>query len=206
MASELVRAEYRSAPGRAVEPLWRRGAAERVCRAANRRAFGDDPPVDPRELFYVVLLPNGTPWGRPRSPPKPSGFLNRTSRHRSWWGRIRPRSRSPGPAGSRRPGPHACRPCRADGELFYSIRRPDRGGRRVDGARRLLSRQKVPAVDDASILTSDSWHPYAVTRHQNIALGLLQCAHPSSDQERSAPPILEQPRKFILLFPPARAW
>jgi HEAT repeats len=47
----------------------------------------------------------------------------------------------------------------------------------------------------------DRWHPYAVTRHQQLALGLLQCPHlSSSEEERSAPPIPEQPRKFILLF------
>jgi hypothetical protein len=46
----------------------------------------------------------------------------------------------------------------------------------------------------------DGWHPYVVTRHQQIALGLLQCAHSSSEEERTAPPILEPPRKSILLF------
>jgi len=46
----------------------------------------------------------------------------------------------------------------------------------------------------------DGWHPYVVTRHQQIALGLLQCAYPSSEEERTAPPILEQPRKSILLL------
>jgi len=153
-----------------------------------------------RENFYVVLLPNGEPWGT-------ASLAAQAIRH------LEPHEQAQVVVG---PDPA----CGSEATLYtvpgaLALTRADRVIRMVTYFIRFadLSVAVEGWVAHAAYCLGkkyrllmmagsypDGWHPYVVTRHQRIALGLLQCAYPSSEEERTAPPILEQPRKFILLF------
>jgi ADP-heptose:LPS heptosyltransferase len=153
-----------------------------------------------RENFYVVLLPNGTPWGT-------------TSLAAEAIRRLEPHEQAqvvmgPDPAGRSEATPHTVpgapaltQPDRVVRMMTYFIRFADLivtvEGWVAHAAYCLGKKYRLLMMAGSY---PDSWHPYTVTRHQQIAPGLLQCAHTSSEEERAAPPILEQPRKFILLF------
>ncbi|HTG14656.1 MAG TPA: HEAT repeat domain-containing protein, partial [Blastocatellia bacterium] len=153
-----------------------------------------------REHFYVVLLPNGTAWGT-------------ASLAAEVVGRLEPHEQihvvvGPDPAcGSEAqahpvPGaPALTHPDRVVRMVTYFIRFADLivsvEGWMVHAAYCLGKRYRMLMMPYSY---PDRWHPYAVTRHQQIVLGLLQCADHSSEEETAAPPIPEQPRKFILLF------
>jgi len=209
-----------------------------------------------RENFYVVLLPNGTPWGtaslgaeaiRRLEPheqaqvvvgPDPACGSEATP------GRYRSRYCDPSTPHTVPDPPALTHPDRVVRIMTYSIRFADLvvavEGWMVHAAYCLGKKYRVLMM---ACSYPDGWHPYVVTRHQQIALGLLQCACPykhapptgaetksssprykhapptgaetessspcykhtpptgaASEEERNAPPLLEQPRKFILLF------
>lgn len=153
-----------------------------------------------RENFYVVLLPNGTPWG---TASLAAEVVRRLEPHEQAQVVV-----GPDPACDSEAAPHTVpgapaltHPDRVVRMVTYFIRFADLivavEGWMVHAAYCLGKKYRLLMM---AYSYPDRWHPYAVTRHQQIALGLLQCAHPSSEEERAAPPILEQPRKFILLF------
>jgi ADP-heptose:LPS heptosyltransferase len=166
-----------------------------------------------RENFYVVLLPNGTPWGTASfaaeairrlepheqaqvvvGPDPASGSEATPGRYRSrYCDRSTPRT-VPG-------APDLTHPDRVVRMVTYFIRFADLivavEGWMVHAAYCLGKKYRLLMM---AYSCDDRWHPYAATRHQQIAHGLLQCAYPSSEEERAAPPILERPRKSILLF------
>lgn len=153
-----------------------------------------------RENFYVVLLPNGTPWGT-------ASLAAEVIRH------LEPHEQAqvivgPDPACGSEAAPHTVpgapaltQPDRVVRMVTYFIRFADLivsvEGWMAHAAYCLGKKYRLLMMPYSY---PDRWLPYAVTRHQQIGLGLLRCAHHSSEEERTAPPILEQPRKFILLF------
>jgi ADP-heptose:LPS heptosyltransferase len=153
-----------------------------------------------RENFYVVLLPNGTPWG---AASLAAEAIRRLEPHEQAQVVV-----GPGPARSSEAAPHTVpgapaltHPDRVVRMVTYFIRFADLivavEGWVVHAAFCLGKKYRLLMMPYSY---PDRWHPYAVTRHQQIALGLLQCADHSSEEESAAPPIPEQPRKFILLF------
>ena len=153
-----------------------------------------------RENFYVVLLPNGTPWGT-------ASLAAEAVR------RLEPHEQAqvvvgPDPACGSEAAPHTVpgAPALTHADrvvrmMTYFIRFADLivavEGWVAHAAYCLGKKYRLLMMASSY---PDGWHPYVVTRHQRIALGLLQCADHSSEEESAAPPILEQPRKFILLF------
>ena len=153
-----------------------------------------------RENFYVVLLPNGTPWG---TASLAAEAIRRLEPHEQAQVVV-----GPDPACGSEAAPHSVpgapaltHPDRVVRMVTYFIRFADLivavEGWMVHAAYCLGKKYRLLMM---AYSCDDRWHPYAATRHQQIALGLLQCAYTSSEEEMTAPPILEQPRKFILLF------
>jgi len=153
-----------------------------------------------RENFYVVLLPNGTPWG---TASLAAEVIKRLEPHEQAQVVV-----GPDPACGSEAAPHAVpgapaltHPDRVVRMVTYFIRFADLivavEGWMAHAAYCLGKKYRLLMMATSY---PDKWHPYVVTRHQQIALGSLQCASPSPEEERTAPPILEQPRKFILLF------
>lgn len=152
-----------------------------------------------RESFYVVLLPNGTPWG---TASLAAEAIRRLEPHEQAQAVV-----GPDPACGSEAAPHPVpgapaltHPDRIVRMVTYFIRFADLivsvEGWMAHAAYCLGKKYRLLMM---AYSYSDKWHPYAVTRHQQIALGFPQCAYASSEEERTAPPILEQPRKFILL-------
>lgn len=153
-----------------------------------------------RENFYVVLLPNGTPWGT-------ASLAAEAIR------RLEPHERTqvvagPDPACGSEAAPHTVpgapaltHPDRVVRMVTYFIRFADLivavEGWVVHAAYCLGKKYRLLMM---ACSYPDKWHPYAVTRDQQIALGSLQCAGPSSEEESADPPIPGHPRKFTLLF------
>ena len=153
-----------------------------------------------QEHFYVIILPNGMPWGTASLAAEALGRLEPHEKEHAAVG--------PDPAGSsegvEHPVPGAPPLNYADRimrMMVYFIRFADLivpvEGWMTHAAYCLGKKYRMLMMPYSYV---DRWHPYAGTRHQQLALGLLQCAHLTSAEERSAPPILEQPRKFIMLF------
>jgi hypothetical protein len=179
-----------------------------------------------RENFYVVLLPNGTPWG---TASLAAEAIRRLEPHEQAQVVV-----GPDPACDSEATPHTVpdppaltHPDRVVRMVTYFIRFADLivavEGWMAHAAYCLGKKYRLLMM---ACSYPDGWHPYVVTRHQQIALGLLQCAYPykhapptgaetksssarykhapppgaASEEERNAPPLLEQPRKFILLF------
>ena len=153
-----------------------------------------------REHFYVVLLPNGTPWGTASLAAEAIRGLEPHEQAQVVVG--------PDPACGSEAAPHTIpgAPALTHADrvvrmMTYFIRFADLvvavEGWMVHAAYCLGKKYRLLMMATSY---HDNWHPYAVTLHQQIALGSLQCAYPSSEEERTAPPILEQPRKLILLF------
>src|SRR5262245_6508906 len=153
-----------------------------------------------RENFYVVLLPNGTPWGTASLAADAISCLESHEQRQVVLG--------PDPDGGSEadaypvPGaPPLTHPDRVLRMVIYFIRFADLivtvEGWMTHASYCLGKKYRLLMMPYSY---PDRWHPYATTRHQQIALGLLQCAQHSSDEERGAPPIIEQPRKFVMLF------
>jgi ADP-heptose:LPS heptosyltransferase len=153
-----------------------------------------------REKFYVVLLPNGTPWG---AASLAAEAIRRLEPHEQAQVVV-----GPDPACGSDAAPHTVpgapaltHPDRVVRMVTYFIRFADLivavEGWMVHAAFCLGKKYRMLMM---AYSYPDRWHPYAVTRHQQIAPGLLQCAYPSLEKESAALPILEQPRKFILLL------
>jgi hypothetical protein len=153
-----------------------------------------------RENFYVVLLPNGTPWG---TASLAAEAIRRLEPHEQAQVVV-----GPDPAcGSETalhtvPGaPALTHPDRVVRMVTYFIRFAHLivavEGWVAHAAYCLGKKYRLLMM---ACSYPDGWHPYAVTRHQQIARGLPQCTDHSSEAERTAPQILEQPRKFILIF------
>jgi ADP-heptose:LPS heptosyltransferase len=229
-----------------------------------------------RENFYVVVLPNGTPWGTASFAAE---AIRRLEPHEQAQVVVGPDPACGSEAAPRTvPGaPDLTHPDRVVRMVTYFIRFADLivavEGWMVHAAYCLGKKYHLLMM---AYSCDDRWHPYAATRHQQVAHGLLQCAHPykhapptgaetksgsprykhtpptgaetksgsprykhtpppgaetksnspgykhtpppgaemkssspcykhtpppgaASEEERKAPPILEQPRKFILL-------
>src|SRR5215813_2206261 len=153
-----------------------------------------------REHFYVVLLPNGTPWGTASLAADAISCLESHEQRQVVLG--------PDPDGGSEadaypvPGaPPLTHPDRVLRMVIYFIRFADLivtvEGWMTHASYCLGKKYRLLMMPYSY---PDRWHPYATSRHQQIALGLLQCALHSSDEERGAPPIIEQPRKFVMLF------
>lgn len=153
-----------------------------------------------RDNFYVVLLPNGTLWG---TASLAAEAIRRLEPHEQAQVVV-----GPDPACGSEAAPYTApgapaltHPDRVVRMVTYFIRFADLivavEGWMVHAAYCLGKKYRLLMMAGSY---PDRWHPYAVTRHQQIAPGLLQCAYTSSEEERTAPPIPEQPRKFILLF------
>jgi len=153
-----------------------------------------------RDNFYVVLLPNGTPWG---TASLAAEGIRRLEPHEQAQVVV-----GPDPACGSEAAPHTVpgAPALTHADrivrmVTYFIRFADLivavEGWMVHAAYCLGKKYRLLMMAGSY---PDKWHPYVVTRHQQIALGSLQCASPSPEEERTAPPILVQPRKFILLF------
>jgi len=152
-----------------------------------------------RENFFVVLLPNGTLWGTAALAADVVRRLDSREQSQVVVG--------PDPAGTsdgsmqRVPGApaltHADRVMRM---IIYFIRFADIivpvEGWMVHAAFCLAKKYRMLMMPYSY---PDRWNPYACTRDQRIALGLLQCNY-DSPKVTDAPPTPEQPRKFILLF------
>lgn len=152
-----------------------------------------------RENFFVVLLPNGTPWGTAALADDMVRRLDSREQSQVTVG--------PDPAassdGSTQPVPggpaltHADRVMRM---IIYFIRFADLivpvEGWMVHAAFCLGKKYRMLMMPYSY---PDRWNPYACTRDQRIALGLLQCDY-DSRKVSDGPPTPEQPRKFILLF------
>jgi len=153
-----------------------------------------------RDHFYVVLLPNGTPWG---TASLAAEAVTRLEPHEQIHVVVGP-DPACGSEAEAHPVPGApalTYPDRVVRMGTYFIRFADLivpvEGWMVHAAYCLGKKYRMLMMPYSY---PDRWHPYVVTRHQQIALGLLQCAGQSPEEESTAPPIPEQPRKFILLF------
>jgi ADP-heptose:LPS heptosyltransferase len=196
-----------------------------------------------RENFFVVLLPNGTPWG---TASLAAEAIRRLEPHEQAQVVV-----GPDPACGSEATPHSVPGApdlthsdRVVRMVTYFIRFADLivavEGWMAHAAYCLGKKYHLLMM---AYSCDDRWHPYAATRHQQVAHGLLQCAHPykhapptgaetksgsprykhtpppgaetksgsprykhtpppgaASEEERAAPPILERPRKSILLF------
>lgn len=151
------------------------------------------------ERFFVVLLPNGTPWGTAALAADVVSRLDSREQSQVVVG--------PHPAassdGSTQPVPGAPALTHADRVMrmiIYFIRFADLivpvEGWMVHAAFCLGKKYRMLMMPYSY---PDRWNPYACTRDQRIALGLLQCDYDSPNVS-DAPPTPEQPRKFILLF------
>jgi ADP-heptose:LPS heptosyltransferase len=151
------------------------------------------------ERIYVVLLPNGTPWG---TAALAGEVIRRLEPHEQAQVAV-----APDPAGGSDKVEHAIpglppltHPDYVMRLVTYFIRFADLIVP-VEGwmAHAAYCLGKPYRMLMAPYSHADEWHPYAGARHQQIALSLMQCV----EEGRSDPLWLalpEQPRKFILLF------
>jgi peptide chain release factor subunit 1 len=152
------------------------------------------------EGFYVVLLPNGMPWG--------------SSRHaREVVSRLEPSQQghvvvAPDPAETRgsvtyeHAGTHTVPGASYQMRLVtYFVRFADLvvtvEGWMVHAAYSLGKRYRVLMLPYSH---PSRWHPYGRTLHQDVAEPDSTLAPVPSAHEAGAPPLPEQPRKFVLLF------
>ena len=153
-----------------------------------------------REHYYVIILPNGMPWGTASLAAEAIGRLEPHEQEHAAVGPD-PDGRSDAVEHTVPGAPPLNYADRVMRMMIYFIRFADLivpvEGWMTHAAYCLGKKYRMLMMPYSYV---DRWHPYAVTRHQQLALGLLQCVHLSSEEERSAPPILEQPRKFVMLF------
>jgi hypothetical protein len=176
-----------------IEPL--KGYVERQINALVERARGLI-----GEGYYVVLLPNGMPWGSTRHACEVVGRLDPSEQEHVVV--------APDPAEARgivtyeHAGPHTVPGASYQMRLVtYFVRFADLvvtvEGWMVHAAYSLGKRYRVLMLPYSH---PSRWHPYGRTLGQDVAELDSTLAPVPSSQEAHVPPLPEQPRKFVLLF------
>jgi peptide chain release factor subunit 1 len=152
------------------------------------------------EGFYVILLPNGTPWGTTALAREALGLLQPAEQTQVMIG--------PDPAeGSGHvtyASPHTLTVPYAGYMMhlvLYYMRCADLivavEGWMIHAAYCLGRRYRILMLPYSH---SFAWHPYAGTRSQDVIQSWARASHAPPVEDASAPPLPAQPRKAVLLF------